>query len=692
MTGAPHHLPQQAFYRACIKEAASHGEALMHGTLARALRDMPGQAAQCADPVERAMITQAASALRDHQHAFVEGFPPALLTEFAHTLAGDRGSSLAFESLPLLGEEQVLDNMSVMRAAQDLQQAVQHAWARLEPLLAAAQAGTPAEARRQPLRPEVYVRALYRLTRQRVVPPGVRRRWVRQLSLAMAPELARSYDSLVQLLRERGLAEPEPVPTPAPAPRESDRATQLTIRELQQLLAGDRPPGEDGPRFAQTDFSATVPAAFEMLQDMRKVDQVIQRLRQRQAAMPGTEADERAAFREALRKEAKRPAQALGLEVVHLMVENMAEDPRLLPPVQNAVRELEPVLLRLALEDPRFFSDRAHPARQLLEQVTQRSLAWPSVEAEGFTEFFEGFQQAVEALLETRAAGTQAFDIALQTLQEAWDGAQPRARRSREKAVRALLRAEQRNLLAERISGEIAQRRDAVDAAPEAVAFLTGPWAQVLAQARLSDNTAAEDPGGYGWVVQAVLWSVQPSLIGRVAGQHRQLVERIQVGLSTIDHLPAETRRWQSVLAELRRAAAAAVLGSPAPATDPSPPPPAVHTWLAPLEIYDSGFVPDPAMAPGLADATPLPPIELQPGAWVDLYNGEEWERWQLTWASPHGLLFMFTHASGNTRSMTRRKLQQMLAEESVRLVSAQAVIDGALDAVARAAWRNSVS
>jgi hypothetical protein len=75
----------------------------------------------------------------------------------------------------------------------------------------------------------------------------------------------------------------------------------------------------------------------------------------------------------------------------------------------------------------------------------------------------------------------------------------------------------------------------------------------------------------------------------------------------------------------------------------------------------------------------------------VDL-QGDGWERWQLTWASPHGLLFMFTHASGATRSMTRRKLNAMLGQGSLRLVSAHPVVDGALDAVARAAWRNSSS
>ena len=40
---------------------------------------------------------------------------------------------------------------------------------------------------------------------------------------------------------------------------------------------------------------------------------------------------------------------------------------------------------------------------------------------------------------------------------------------------------------------------------------------------------------------------------------------------------------------------------------------------------------------------------------------------------------------------MTRRGLQQMVAEGKMRLVSGRAVLDGALDAVAQAAWRNSV-
>ena len=101
--------------------------------------------------------------------------------------------------------------------------------------------------------------------------------------------------------------------------------------------------------------------------------------------------------------------------------------------------------------------------------------------------------------------------------------------------------------------------------------------------------------------------------------------------------------------------------------------------------------MPDSGLPHGAADPDTLPPHDLEVGAYVDLL-GEGWERWQLTWASPHGLLFMFTHASGTTRSMTRRKLNTMMAQGSLRLVSAHPVVDGALDAVARAAWRNSSS
>lgn len=683
----------QAEYRACIKDAALAGAGLMQAMLARALRELPEKAARIDDAIERAMLLEAVAVLREQQQVLASAFPQALLAEFTQAISGDRASSLSFDSLSRLGDEQLEENKDLVRAAQVLEAAVQPQLAQLESTLAAAQLSPKGGLHRHPLRPEVYVRAIYRLARQSPISPVVRRRWLRHLPPMMAPELADTYAATASRLmpdHDVGVLDDE-----ADLQQHArDLATQLTIRELRRLLAGER--GEADPdgllAFADSDFSDTVPAALEMIQDMRKVDQLMLQLRQRQAAMPGRERDSLAAFRDALRAEAKRPAQQLGLEVVHLMVDHLAGDPRLLPKVQQVVRELEPAFLRLALVDPRFFSDREHPARRLLEELTQRSLAWTSADEPGFPIFMDALQEASEGLLERGASGPENFELALSALEEAWDEAQPRGRRNRERAVRALLRAEQRNMLAERIGQQILARQEAAGAPPEALAFLTGPWAQVMAQARLMDPSGSEDPGGHAWVVHMVLWSVQPALVARVAGQQRMLKSRIDEGLASIDHLPADTQRWQNLLAVLRDLALSTATGSALRAFEPEPPPERVDTWLAPLEMHESGFVPDASIPLGTSgpDSDTLPPAELVAGSYVDLL-ADGWERWQLTWSSPHGLLFMFTHASGTTRSMTRRKLQQTHAHGTLRLVSAHPVVDGALDAVAQAAWRNSL-
>ena len=52
----------------------------------------------------------------------------------------------------------------------------------------------------------------------------------------------------------------------------------------------------------------------------------------------------------------------------------------------------------------------------------------------------------------------------------------------------------------------------------------------------------------------------------------------------------------------------------------------------------------------------------------------DAWHRYQVTWASPHAMLFMFADASGKTHSMTRRLLERMMHGGTLRLVSGQAV------------------
>jgi hypothetical protein len=723
MSAAPQNT-YQALYRTCMKEAAAQGRSLMQRLVRRAAMSMPQRAATNPDERERKLLTDSARTLMKHEGALCEAYPQALLAEFAQAISGDTRKSgvLSFDSLELMGDEQMQESVDLLRLQQMVLAGVEVELAELNSLVCAVQGLRSVQADRNPLRPEVYVRSLRTVTLQSPVPAAMRMRWMQYLGEALAPELARAYQELCVILHSQGVvgAGFTAIPTP-----EKDEATRewradrkmgigtplLNVKELRRLLTGelhDAPAAPGVEAGAPPDFSMTMPAAFEALQEMKQVDQVMQRLQERDA----TAAD------------ARGVAQVLGQEVVALMVGNIAGDGRLLQPVRQLVRELQPALERLALGDPRFFSDRKHPARRLLEQMTQRSLAWESVDSPGFAAFVEPLQQAVEVLLSTHIEGAEPFDFALKSLEEAWGDLQQRDRHYREKAVRTLLQAEQRNLLAERIAKEMRGRADVSGAPREISAFIAGPWSQVLAQARLSDDTGSADPGGFAAAVADLVWSAQPRVASantaRLARLAPGLMERLRHGLATIDYPAPATQRFLDHLAGAHQQAmkAAEQPGRPVPLSttmtreeleamlgdeDSAPGP-----WLGPTEAQQSGFmqthqsiVPKPlfqeTQPAGAPDTRPggLTPVVtdagLPPGAWVEMLIDGGWARYQVTWASPHATLFMFANAAGKTHSMTRRLLDKMLQGGTLRVISGQAVVDGALDAVAQAALRNSL-
>jgi hypothetical protein len=126
------------------------------------------------------------------------------------------------------------------------------------------------------------------------------------------------------------------------------------------------------------------------------------------------------------------------------------------------------------------------------------------------------------------------------------------------------------------------------------------------------------------------------------------------------------------------------------------------------MDIEDASFVRDAAPAPHTAAA--LAPDTLRAaqrpaarvaadafagplplGAWAELQTQGEWIRTQMTWASPHGTLFLFTNSAGATHSMTRRTYDRLITLGQLKVISALPLMDDALDAVAQQAMQNSV-
>ncbi len=257
---------------------------------------------------------------------------------------------------------------------------------------------------------------------------------------------------------------------------------------------------------------------------------------------------ERALVRTELKKKAKRVGQVMGLEVVHQLVSQVAQDPRLLAPVREGLVALEPSLLRLAMVDPRFFTEEAHAGRRLMERVAQRSFKYTDERSAEFGAFFESVKNAFNELNRLTIADAQPFSDALTGLQNGWDAQDEAETAQRNAVLQALRFAEERQTVADQIAFDLSKRSDLEDVPGLVMDFLLGPWALAMAQARLRDTRNQIDPQGLGLVVPDLVWSAkrqmtmrQPSkLIEMIPG----LLTRLHAGLELLDKDPRESEAF----------------------------------------------------------------------------------------------------------------------------------------------------
>ena len=177
----------------------------------------------------------------------------------------------------------------------------------------------------------------------------------------------------------------------------------------------------------------------------------------------------------------------LAEEVVGMMLDGIYRDKRLLPPVRDALQRLRPLFLRIAKHTPKFFADKQNPARQLLDEMTQQSLAFSSVQSPGFDVYLRTLGKVVESLVQDDGLGTARLTQALYALRTDVDTVVSEERKQAQKrAVTTLMKAEKRFLLAEKVATEMRARKDFAYAPAFLQHFLAGPWSQVIAWARLA--------------------------------------------------------------------------------------------------------------------------------------------------------------------------------------------------------------
>jgi len=768
-------MPGEAMYQRLLAQASSSSAALLSQVLTGTRQSMREEAQRARGMLERDHLDLSIKLLDTHAQRMCERFPVILAEVFRRNggieakLGPSAGQALRLDQLELMDEAQVQERVEMARVLQYIVLKAEVALAELNTYVSALMGLHHVNPERNPLRPEAYVNAVQQLMTELRLPTLVRTTWLRHMASALGDALCAAYlewsaqlqGQRVQCVGYTVVRTPEPVSTADKAQqRRKDRAiwtpqyrqTVLTLDRLRRLMVGnleastpENPqeafarqfsrefevggaPGQaSGP--ADSDFAATMPAALDALQEMQQVDVMVQRMQQRPPPATGRSdgGSTGALVREELTHSAQAMSQVLSLEVVSLMVDNLIKDARLLPPVRKIIERLEPALLRLVMVDPRFFIDRQHPARCLLQEIAQRGLAFGSVDDPDFNTFMLTLQRQVSPLAVMQIDNAQPFEAALNHLLCDWDDAGARATIASQidSAAAVLGYAEQRYLLAEQIGLRLKTIAD-MDKVPTAmVDFLLGPWSQVMAEAELKDKTGADDAGGFKAMVNDLLWSAQPALtrkdVARLTRLVPRLLSKLREGLGLIGYPSVKTSAFFDVLMKLHQQAfrpAAVDVAPVLPSASVGLAPSLLadqEQWVAPAEAKASGFMvfadeaspKTPVLAANAAGSAlshathgmvtdllelPAQVPALSVGSWLELEIKGYWQRTQLSWISPHATMYLFTSGQGKTQSMSQRMLMRLLAVGKLRVLSDKAsMVDGALDAVVHTAMLNSI-
>jgi len=687
-------VPADASLKACLNEAVALARIWVPRWLEQVGAELYQRESAALHGFEKHGLGHARTQLLTHRDLLATRFLEALEADLANTetaspagsgragAAPRRLTALSFDQLELMDDAQVQQTVDLARWQQIVKMACDEELAAFCARISRAQGFDAVRMEANPLKPDAVVAALVRAMDTLSVAEEVRARWLHVGALPLGQALADFYRQLESGLERQGVAAAGYVVIQAPESR-----------------------GVVGSAARRGPTDSVLPSSLPGRDPLLTLDHLHQLL------VGNLEQDSGGG---------NAMVRTLAGEVVTLLLRGIAEDTRLLRPVRDLVQMLKEPLLELARSEPRFFADRQNPARQLLDEITARSLAFTSEEQSGFGSFARHVLDAVKAM---QAAGPQLGEQMPGALQRFRAAVSPAAAPAQGVALQTLVRVEQRNLLAERIADAIEARPDFARAPGLVRRFLAGPWSQVIAHARLSAE-AGQAPGGadapavrYMDVLPDLLWSSQLAQASRNRPRLIKIIPHVlrtlREGLDTIEYPRGQSEPFFQALMGLHEAAYKTQhLGGTEPSSgfdlddelvdrrhglEPEP-------WIQATEARDSGFMTDADMLPppDFADTQLLvsdwqtiesaPPETLRVGAWVDLKEHGQMQRCQLTWASPHGRIFLFTAPEGRSVSLSRSGLDRLQRAGLLRVVAGHGVVDDALDSVARQARDNSAS
>ncbi len=351
------------------------------------------------------------------------------------------------------------------------------------------------------------------------------------------------------------------------------------------------------------------------------------------------------------------PMDAMTIDIVSMLFDAIFNDPDLSAAMRAEIAKLQIPVLKVALLDKGFFSDRKHPARRLLDAIANSGIGRNENDE---PRLLAKIHAIVETVVDGFESDTQIFAAQVDKIEEFLHDEEDRARGKATPMVDQLAVRERQEVAASRVGAEVDLRLNQRQMPPLIANFLSQNWRPVLVETFVRTGETSTDWSEAIRLMDELIWSVEPkngaSERNRLLALLPDLLKRLRSGLERAECEGA----WDDFFSELIRLHMAALHND------------------APPEMTEASPLPSPPPAP-----PPLPagdPADrhlrlvqaLEPGAWIEFqsFRGTR-NTLRLSWVSEFKRLYLFTNRQGeNAMTLAASSLAEHLRKGSARLLS----------------------
>ncbi|NJD08206.1 MAG: DUF1631 domain-containing protein [Methylococcaceae bacterium] len=358
------------------------------------------------------------------------------------------------------------------------------------------------------------------------------------------------------------------------------------------------------------------------------------------------------------------------IDLVGMLFEFILNDNTLPDSVKALLSHLHTPILKVALLDKKFFFRSKHPARRLLNALTQAG-SLCNVDDGDEQGMFAKIQSIVDHVCQHFDDDTGIFETLLEEFNSFLEGFSRKSRVVEKRSVETAKGRERLREARQAVTREIIDRTWNRSVPKVVEGLLMGPWANLMVLTALRNGQEGDEWKKALVVVEDLLWSVEPKVSEADRKQVRQKLPEIQQALreglnligdpeintsAVLDELAAYHREMldlppEKVMAAKRPEPAAVPASAHRPvAPPPAPPPPPKPIWddVEPesLEEREHPFLKnaDPVLL-GIVDH--LRSVKLgTPFEFTDFKRGVRF-RAKLSWYSPKTSYYIFVNQAG---------------------------------------------